>query len=305
MGGARSWTAGLLACVAISSTTAQLEAAPSDRERTRARELVYRGDELFDDARHAEALTAYREADEIMRVPTTGIEVAKTLAVLGRLVEARSIAVTVEQFPASDDEPIPFVEARKRATRLVRELDRRIPSVTLDVLPSAPTLIVRVDKIRVSNDLASAPLRMDPGRHLITVGAAGFEDVTREVDVEEGERRMLRFTLPSAKRSPGPLAIGGLVLSGVALTGGLVTGALYLKERDDLADACTRESSLCNGGSFDRTDALGLAASVSFAVAAGAGVVGGIALGVDVAGDADVAVTARLSPTFVGVDVVF
>src|SRR5689334_23692418 len=66
-----------------------------EKARRDARELVYQGDELFILRRYAEALRAYQRAEQLVRVPTTSIEVAKALAAIGRLSEAREIASAI------------------------------------------------------------------------------------------------------------------------------------------------------------------------------------------------------------------
>ena len=77
------------------------------------------------------ALEAYRGADAIMGVPTTGIEVARTQIRLGRLVEARDTALKVSRYPVKRREPRPFTDARTEALQLASELAARIPSLQL------------------------------------------------------------------------------------------------------------------------------------------------------------------------------
>jgi predicted negative regulator of RcsB-dependent stress response len=64
------------------------EPALSERDRNVARESVYQGDDLVKRGDTRGALEAYRRANAIMKVPTTGIEVARTSLRLGLLVEA-------------------------------------------------------------------------------------------------------------------------------------------------------------------------------------------------------------------------
>ena len=75
------------------------------------------------------ALKAFRAADSIMHVPTTAIEVAKTEALAGLLLEARDHALTLARSKAQPGEPGPFADARTAAQQLANELDVRIPSV--------------------------------------------------------------------------------------------------------------------------------------------------------------------------------
>jgi hypothetical protein len=64
----------LLLLTVVSSALAQ-EATP--RQRERARGLMDQGDVSMAAGDHEAALAAYRAADDIMGVPTTGLEVGK------------------------------------------------------------------------------------------------------------------------------------------------------------------------------------------------------------------------------------
>lgn len=295
----------LFAFAAIASSIAAwspaASAAPEEDDKLEARELVYRGDELFAQKRVGEALEAYREAHEIMRVPTTGIEVAKTLAAMGRLMDARSAAADVEALPKEPDEPIPFWEARQRASQLIRELDRRIPTVSLDIVPGVKKRTIRIDKERVPDELAWLPLRMDPGRHVISVSAPGFASMEKPVEVKEGQRIKLQLVLLEKSDTPSPLAITGFVVSGAALTTAIVTGSLYLAEQDDLEAACARGRRGCDEAAWDRANALGWTANVSLVVAVAGGVIGGVAYVLDRDEDTQNRVTAVVSPGYVGI----
>src|SRR5947199_818929 len=85
-------SAGALAC-ALLVAAASPARAQSPQDRASARHLMDEGDSWVEKKRLDRALEAYEGADALMHVPTTGIEVAKTLAALGRLVEAREKAL--------------------------------------------------------------------------------------------------------------------------------------------------------------------------------------------------------------------
>ena len=65
--------------------------APTAEERERARASMDQGDARFESKDYARALEHYRAADQIMGVPTTGIEVGRTLERMGRLLDAREV----------------------------------------------------------------------------------------------------------------------------------------------------------------------------------------------------------------------
>jgi hypothetical protein len=86
----RSRCFALALCLTCSSLA--LAAAPTAQDRERARALMDAGDARFEAKQYAAALEQYRGADEIMQVPTTGIEVGRALERLGRLLEAREVS---------------------------------------------------------------------------------------------------------------------------------------------------------------------------------------------------------------------
>lgn len=284
-GGAHRRARILAAALALAAvdTSAVAQAAPDDAER--ARTLVYRGDDLFTEKRFGEALQAYEEADRLMRVPTTRVEVAKTLSAMGRLSEARETARAVEQMPVVADEPLPFWEARQRATALIREIDRRMPAVALDIVPRVKRRVVRVDREVVPDALTWAPIRVDPGRHVVTVEAEGFKTLSRTVDVSEGQKVDVAMKLDEATRGPSPISITGFVVSGLALTGGIFASAMYLKERGDLEDACAARDPACGQVAYDRANAFGWAADISFALALAGAALGGVTYAIDISAE--------------------
>ena len=77
------------------------------------------------------ALKAFAAADAIMHVPTTGLELARTQAALGQLIEAHETALRVMHNAEKPNEPTPFRAARDGARALSDELEKRIPSLTV------------------------------------------------------------------------------------------------------------------------------------------------------------------------------
>src|SRR5215216_121208 len=76
----------VLAAACAHSTVAWAESA-EDRES--ARQFLDRGDEQVEKGELEGALASYQAAHELMHVPTTGLEVARLLVKLGKMVEAR------------------------------------------------------------------------------------------------------------------------------------------------------------------------------------------------------------------------
>src|SRR5687768_9838148 len=112
----------LLACVlfgmGVALSPLQAGAQPSAADKETARSLMNQGDTARDEQDYRAALKAYEAADAIMRVPTTGLAVARMHEKLGQLLEARDKALAVARIPAGATEPAAFTTARNEAEQL-------------------------------------------------------------------------------------------------------------------------------------------------------------------------------------------
>jgi hypothetical protein len=156
-----------------------------------------RGDERVEKGDFAAALTLYRGADEIMHVPTTGIEVARTYASLNKLVEARDAALAVLRLPVASEEPAPFREARAAADRLARELLEQFPQLEIEVAPpeAAARATLRLDGEEVAPATLQLPHSLNPEMHRIELAAVGYRPIDLRVALTRGERKLLRLRL--------------------------------------------------------------------------------------------------------------
>ncbi len=177
-----------LAIAAASAWVNLSLASPTEAERNVARDAMEAGDEAFEASRFTEALEHHRKADVIMGVPTTGLAVASSLAALGRLVEARKVALHVAKMKLDGNAPPAFVLARERAANLVLELDATIP--TVQVVPAideeGAIASISVDNALLPRDQSEWPYSLDPGRHRIALDAPGYKPVRVELEIGRG-----------------------------------------------------------------------------------------------------------------------
>ncbi|WP_437828199.1 PEGA domain-containing protein [Sorangium sp. So ce1153] len=273
-----------------------------EKARTEARELVYAGDELFAQKKYAEALRAYQRAEQLVSVPTTSIEVAKTLAAIGRLSEARDLAATIAASHATPGEPWPFMQARRRADALRSELDQRIPRLKVTIKPSPPGARLKVDGQVVKASLDGASI--DPGNHWVEVEADGYVAERQRVYVPEKETTTLDVSLtpvPPRSGSATPWIIGGFVASGAGLALGLGAGAAYLSARGDLAEACRQRTASCSEDARGGANTLGWVSNVGFGLAIAGAAVGGVALGMESSREPASKVTWAVGPGYISV----
>jgi hypothetical protein len=282
------WVATLMVALAAS----QSARAQSPADKATARHLMDAADRMVEEKRFADALKAYEGAHAIMHVPTTGIEVAKTLAELGRLVDARQAAYDVTRMPPADGEPKAFAAARKEAAELEATLAKRIP--TLVVEPpggiEVAQLRVTVDGEAMPNGQIGLPYRLDPGRRVLRVDAPGHPPFVRELTLGEGTTTTIKPELEGRARSTAgpvvspstsplglpPLAIAGLGAAALGVGVGTITGIVSLDQASTAKDKCGPDPKNCDPAAESAIDAsktYGWVSTVSFAIAiAGASV---------------------------------
>jgi hypothetical protein len=269
------------AAIALVLVTRADAEQPSDVDRDAARALVQQGDELVAKREYEAALEAYRHADEIMGVPTTAVEVGKTLLLLGRMVEAKTAFERGATHQARPDEPEPFARAREECARRAAELEKHIPTLTVLVAGAEPgvTIAVRLDDKLLQSRTG---LRVDPGRHEVVATAPGYEHTVVTFELADGERRTVDVAMEEAAPPMWPLAIAGFSVAGAGVIVGAITGGLSLQAAAEVDDLCDDSAPrLCQPEAEDvenRRVALGHTSTVSFAVAGVGAVVGVVAL---------------------------
>jgi hypothetical protein len=289
------------------SASAQGEGEPSAIDRDAARTLVQQGDERMKARDYEAALVAYRRADDIMGVPTTSIEVAKVELLLGHLVEAHAAFLKAARHPPRAGEPAPFTRARAEAREKAKELEGRIPRLSIQITgPRGSDAEVRIDGAIV--DAWASPFPVNPGPHEISVQAEGYAEKGEAFVVEEGEIRKLAITLEALTIDRGPqpiareetslwpLAIAGFSVAGAGLLVGAVTGGLSLDEAATAKALCNDDGACPPAAEdpLDRSRTLAHVSTTSF-VLAGVGAAVGI-VGLVLSLDHEGATALRLSP---------
>lgn len=299
----------LLLCPLLASLLiAAPAAAQTADEKETARALMAAGDRAWEAKDYPQALKSYVAADALVRIPTTGVWVAKAYAQVGRLIEARDAAIAVTRLPRPEGESAVRGEARAEAQALADALAARIPSVVVEVSgpPAGAAVTVTLDGKQLPPELLGLPYKVDPGKHLVTATADGWGPGRADVEVREGESKSVALALvasPGSSVTPPPASTaseeppaetsGGLsplvwVGGGLAVVGlgvGAVTGILALGKASDARELCVED--VCDPAAeadADASDTLANVSNVGFAVAvvaAGLAVVGLVISGDD------------------------
>ncbi|WP_438000359.1 hypothetical protein WMF26_11525 [Sorangium sp. So ce185] len=259
---ARAAVAAVLVAAGVALSAGPLRAEPTGAEQEIARVRMAEGRARFAKSDFQGALTAFTEADEIMKVPTTGIARALTQQRLKRLLDARDIALRVMRYPVSPSEPPEFTKARVEAAKLSEELLARIPAIeiTVEGPPSGAAVVVKLDGSVLPRSAAGLRRMVDPGRHTITVAAPGYmterltvmaaqgdvvpvEVVLRSAPLAAPDVRRPELQARSTPRWPGWVGAGGALASAAA--------AVFAADFGIAQRAVDRRCPTYEGGGYD------------------------------------------------------
>jgi hypothetical protein len=235
-------------------TEAPKPGEPTLSEKETARSLFVEGDRRYRQGDFEGALEAFTAADEIMHLPTTGLERGRTQIKLGRLLEGRETLLKVQRLPIGSEENEVQQAAREEARLMADDVGVRIPSLRIKVNGLAPgaKYTARVDKHLIPEELLSFPYKVNPGPHLVVLQADGYAEEQRSVIVQERENQEVTFDLVVRKEGGSPdkpllpiMSWVGFGVGAVGLTIGIVAGAVTLSKVSDLDAACPQGRDRC------------------------------------------------------------
>lgn len=162
---------------------------PSKEDVANAKSLAKEGRELRDKGKFKEALVKFEAAYAYVPTPLTGRDLAQELERDGKLVEARTVWSEVSKMPAKPGDTKEHADARALAGTKVTELDKRIPTVILEVTDAgaSPPKVTLDGKDVPAATLGTSRL-INPGSHTLTASAGGPEAVTTTFTVKEAEK---------------------------------------------------------------------------------------------------------------------
>jgi hypothetical protein len=171
-------------------------AQPSAMDTAEARQLYNQGIRLRDGGDNAGALEKLKGAHALGHTPITGLELGRTFAALGRLVDARETFLEVARIPVRSEETPRSTSARAQSADLAEKLRGRIPSLTVKItgIP-AGEVAVTIDDSAVPADVLDAPRLLDPGKHEVRAHSTSGGKAESTVDLKEGEEREIELKL--------------------------------------------------------------------------------------------------------------
>jgi hypothetical protein len=210
---------------------APVHAEPSAAEKRDAAALVLEGRRLLNAGDALAALGKFQAAHDILRAPTTGLDVATALEALGQLVEARAMVYIVSKLSAEPNEPFSYRQARSSAAAAIGALDSRIPSLVLHI-EGAPKEIVTasVDGKKIPLNSLTEPITRNPGQREVVVSAPGYRTMRTTVELVEGVTMPVEVTLvltpEPEKDASTPPRNNVFVYAGIGVSGALAVLAV-------------------------------------------------------------------------------
>lgn len=220
---------------ALTASIPSRAAGPSFADREAARNFAGKGYEALEAGKYQRAIDLFKQAESRFHAPPHWLYMARAQIKLGRLVDARASLERILSEKLAADAPGPFKEAQASARTELRDLEPKIPSLTVVIEGEAPPgARVLVDDEPVSREDLGRPVPRNPGPHLIKGEAPGLPAVVRTVVLEAGGGDAARVSLPFPKRrSPYivPAAIS-FSLGAVGLGVGVATAILANSAKD-------------------------------------------------------------------------
>lgn len=280
---AKSVAVAIFLVASLLASAAFAQGGDTGADTATARELFKQGIALSKQGRWEEAREKLARSLTLKATPLTYYTLAVAERESGRLVDA------LEHFRAflvatPNETTEAYVEPARKA---IAELEKRVARVLVRVEPAdaAPTL--SIDGIPVPEAALGNKRLVDPGNHVITVSAEGFEPVARSVSLAEGAHEELVITLqPDANADVNPaddFPTGPVLLTSAGVVIGVIGLTLGILGVEEARDAPTRD-----GDEADAARAQTIAGDVLMAVGGAATVAGLAWLIVELTSDDDI-----------------
>lgn len=291
--------------------TPETEAGPSPSPATMAIRHAYAGRERFEAGDYRGALIEFERSRALAISPVVDLYMARSYRALGHWLLARQnyrACLSVAQDPDNTT----WIEAQKRSSAELAELDSAFPrlSVAVPGLTGGESVELRVDGVTYPWG-GSGGLELDPGAHVV-VAVFGEESFATQVVVSPGEQTTLTLPFQSGLAGPAPLQsdlappapapahavarrsdplmpwiVGSFAVAGVGIVFGSVAGIVTLNKAGTVHEFCAADGNHCPGSvpedpevARTREEALGwaTAATVSFITGGTAAALGGTLL---------------------------
>jgi hypothetical protein len=275
----RLWRVWPLLCASFLASP--LPAARADDTATRksaAQDLFNDAMALRASGNPRDALAKFRVAHDLGNTPTTGLELGRTLASMGKLVEAFAVLSSVERLPSRDSKV--SISARSEAAMLAEQVRARTPTLIVRVTGSAAAdARVELDGMVIGAEAVGVPSRVDPVvPHRAIARSNGVTD-TADFKLDEGETRTITLSVdappgahipaepsgpakaPESSRLASPAVYVPLATSAAAAVVGGVFGVLAFDKVAVIRQSCVQH--VCTSSDQSNIDSAQTRATIS------------------------------------------
>lgn len=163
-----------------------------------ARSLSVEGLALFDAGKFDEAVDKLSRADQLVGLPTTGLNLARAYTKVGKLVEASEKLRAVTQITLDASANPAQSRAREVAETELKALAPKLPTLIIALVPDDPNASVLIDGKRLPSALFGVKRPTNPGERNIEVTFGGAV-LRRQVKLAEGSSERIVIELPAAE----------------------------------------------------------------------------------------------------------
>lgn len=158
-----------------------------------AKVLFARGIKLGEQERWAEAAKVFRQARALQERPSIVYNLALSQYHLGQLKAAQSTLATLESLTK------PGSRHRREGDRLRPLVEQGLAHLELHLAPETASVVL--DGHLLPGHGLQRSLSLDPGRHLLAIGATGYLSQQLQMRLQPGETRIARVVLSSQDES--------------------------------------------------------------------------------------------------------
>ncbi|HEX4517477.1 MAG TPA: tetratricopeptide repeat protein [Polyangiaceae bacterium] len=242
-------------CAIVLAISLAAPAVRADDQRAQATAAFNEGMDLRAGGKTSEALSKLEHAHALYPTAITGLELARTLMLVGRLKDAREALASVARIGPRANESARANNARAEAAALAVEIGTRIPRIRFRRQGAAPA--ISVDGVAVTD--VDSPLEVDPGTHDVVI--AGDH---RRVVTAEGKIEVIDLAPTAQPKSPVVVVESphksnltafwiGVAATGASLALGGVSGSVALVNANQAAPECV--SNHCDPSVASQVDA--------------------------------------------------
>ncbi|MEO8182844.1 MAG: hypothetical protein ABI895_28765 [Deltaproteobacteria bacterium] len=258
----RRFTTALLASTLLVVPCPAQPGPAAGGDRARARELGYSGVRAYGAGNYSAASAQLEQAFSLLAVPSLGLWSARSLAQLGKLVEAEARYRRIGGIQLDPDAPAVQHAARATAALEHDELLPRLPLVHIELGGAPPEqVLVTLDGVLLPVQSLTQALPVNPGIHNILGTRQGDRSEVIVTAIEgRTEHVVLRFSSPPRELEPltgrpaaqlereglNPWRLGAWIAVGSGGASLVVSGVAYLVGRHDYSEL--EQDGICSRG---------------------------------------------------------